>query len=110
MAIGLTGPPFPTYLSWMRFKMLSTRTATNHARKISSFRTRLNSKLVSGIPVEQTFFKQSSKGIKGGGGMSLGIMFRSAVSLCEVNKKTGCLLHLCEKEQTEKDKVLLDYR
>ncbi len=58
---------------------------------------------------EQTFFKHSSKGIKGGGGMSLGIVFRSTVSLCEVNKKTGCLLHSCEKEQTEKDRVLLDY-
>jgi hypothetical protein len=56
-----------------------------------------------------TFFKHSSKGIKGGGGMSLGIVFRSTVRFCEVNKKTGCLLHSCEKVQTEKDRVLLDY-
>ena len=60
---------------------------------------------------EQSFFKHCSKGVKGGG-ISLGIAFRSTRILCEVNKKTGCVFFSNESENEtieNSDKVLLEY-
>ncbi len=45
---------------------------------------------------EQSFFKHSSKGIKGGG-MSFGVLSRSTVNLCEVSKKT-CWAFMADRE------------